>query len=203
MNISLENHWQTLVNQLGKTDVELDSVFNELNIHYNEPNRYYHNQEHIEYMLNTSTLFNYSIDLQLAIWFHDAIYSSTSNDNELKSGLYCAKKLEELGISTSTIQEVKRLINLTKTHTTDQNDTLGKQLLDLDLAILGSNTDTYNRYVSNIRKEYSMYPTIIYNSGRKKVIEHFLSFDTIYLTNELAHLELQARTNLLNELKSL
>lgn len=75
---------------------------------------------------------------------------------------------------------------------------------DADLSILGSDNDTYHQYLRNIRREYSMYPGLIYNAGRKKVVLHFLGMDAIFKTKEFSErLEAQARKNLKAELSRL
>ncbi len=75
---------------------------------------------------------------------------------------------------------------------------------DADLSILGSDPDTYKVYSKQIRREYSIYPEIIYNPGRKKVLTHFLKMDKIYKTEEFSdRYELNARINIQTELNSL
>ena len=74
-------------------------------------------------------------------------------------------------------------------------------ILDMDLEILGeSNEKTYNWYRKGVRKEYSIYPNMLYNPGRKKVLEMFLSKEKIYLTKEFEIKEKNARKNLQNEI---
>ena len=71
---------------------------------------------------------------------------------------------------------------------------------DADLSILGSNGKAYGEYSKNIRREYWLYPDIIYNAGRRKVIEHFLAMTKIFKTTHFQQLEKQARINLQEEL---
>src|SRR5690606_16218856 len=77
-------------------------------------------------------------------------------------------------------------------------------LMDLDLAVLGDEPERYEEYARRIRLEYSMYPDIVYNKGRRKVLEHFLSMGRIYQTKPFFESrEVQARRNLREELNSL
>ncbi|NRD18793.1 hypothetical protein HNV08_01935 [Winogradskyella eckloniae] len=77
-------------------------------------------------------------------------------------------------------------------------------LLDLDLSILGTDWATYNVYLKKIRQEYKNYPNIIYNSGRKKILQQFLKRDRLYLTEQFkTQFEKQARSNLTKEIEML
>ena len=74
-------------------------------------------------------------------------------------------------------------------------------LTDADLAILGSEHNTYIHYTNQIRKEYSIFPDILYKKGRKKVLEHFLNMEYIYKTDYFHNqYHDQCISNLKNEL---
>jgi predicted metal-dependent HD superfamily phosphohydrolase len=52
-----------------------------------------------------------------------------------------------------------------------------------------------------VRKEYLIYPDLIYNPGRKKVLHHFLAMDRIFKTDFFYNkFEQQARQNLRKEI---
>jgi predicted metal-dependent HD superfamily phosphohydrolase len=91
----------------------------------------------------------------------------------------------------------------TKGHTISKdNDT--NLFTDADLSILGKDPVTYQTYASQIRKEYSIYPTLIYNPGRKKVLNHFLAMDRIFKTDHFySRYEAAARKNIGDELRVL
>ena len=56
--------------------------------------------------------------------------------------------------------------------------------------------------LKNIRKEYAIYPDMLYNPGRKKVLQHFLTMDTIYKTAVYRdRYEQKAKENLQRELE--
>jgi len=70
--------------------------------------------------------------------------------------------------------------------------------------VLGADAETYQQYTQQIRKEYGIYPNIVYNPGRKKVLQHFLSMPHIYKTEVFYNrYEKQARVNLAWELNML
>ena len=75
---------------------------------------------------------------------------------------------------------------------------------DADLAVLGQDWSAYKIYTEGVRKEYWIYPDIIYKPGRKKVVEHFLRMEKIYKTQPFsAKFENRARLNLKRELEEL
>ena len=94
-------------------------------------------------------------------------------------------------------------IEATKEHQlSPDNDT--NILLDLDLSILGKSPVEYKRYSEGIRKEYHIYPDIVYRNGRKKVLKSFLEKDSIFKTAFFRkEYESQAKENLIAELKQL
>ncbi len=52
--------------------------------------------------------------------------------------------------------------------------------------------------------EFLFFPSVVYNEGRKKILNHFLKMDRIFKTEYFyAKLENQARVNIRNELESL
>ena len=77
-------------------------------------------------------------------------------------------------------------------------------MVDFDLAILGQSEYIYKNYTQLIREEYKLIPKIIYKTGRKKVLQHFIDKPFIYATDQFKALfETQAKKNLITELKSL
>jgi predicted metal-dependent HD superfamily phosphohydrolase len=88
----------------------------------------------------------------------------------------------------------------TKGHTVStDNDT--NLFTDADLSILGESWELYQEYFQKIRKEYAIYPDAVYNPGRTKVLNHFLSMERIFKT-DIFHekFELNAKNNLTREL---
>lgn len=176
---------------------------------YTSKGRYYHNLNHITTMLNeaeNSRSELYDEDAVLfAIWFHDIIYKSSRKDNEEKSATHASSALQKLELKNSSIEKISTLIISTKKHQVvlDENED-NAFLLDFDLGILGQSWETYSSYVTSIRKEYRLYPDVLYKPVRKKVLESFLSRDIIYFTDKYRVLyEAQARKNIEKEIKLL
>ena len=76
--------------------------------------------------------------------------------------------------------------------------------LDADISVLGWDWERYEQYSRWIRKEYAVVPAILYRSGRKKVLQHFLNKPFLFQTKYYqSRLEEQARANLKQELSLL
>ncbi|BAU63348.1 hypothetical protein STA3757_07120 [Stanieria sp. NIES-3757] len=204
----LKTNWDNLLQSL-KVDLLLgELIFNDLATAYSNSTRYYHNLQHIEQLLTVANLMkdeakNFSV-IELAIWFHDVIYDSQAQDNEVKSAAYAEQVLTSLEIDNCMIQSVKQLILKTQFHQTNLEDYDSQIFLDVDLSILGASQTEYQIYSQAIRQEYSWLSQASYYVGRIKVLESFLARSRIYYTEYLFNrLESQARFNLQQELQQL
>lgn len=75
--------------------------------------------------------------------------------------------MKQISVPSETITRCKAQILATKTHVkSTENDT--NYFTDADLSVLGATWEIYTNYYQGVRKEYSIYPDIIYNPGRKK-----------------------------------
>ena len=110
-----------------------------------------------------------------------------------------------MNVPLHIIEKVFQYIIATAKHEAGEEiDTDLEHFLDLDLAVLGQPWNKYANYVKNVRKEYSIYPNIIYKPGRRKVLNHFLEEAQIFKTEEFAlKYEVQARKNILKEIEEL
>jgi len=204
----LEGYWRDLASNYTN-DAQVKASWETIKSQYSSKKRYYHNLSHLYTMFLQLQDLEAKIDdlnsLKFAIWYHDIIYKPTNNDNEEQSAIFSENVLKTIKYDTIKIEKVKTLIISTKTHElilTENKD--NAYLLDLDLSILGSDWNSYKIYLQNIRKEYKIYPDILYKPGRKKVLKHFLERDTLFFTDEFrAKYETQARKNLKQEMAML
>ncbi|WP_046755017.1 HD domain-containing protein [Kordia jejudonensis] len=199
-------HWKDLTSKYTNDNLFLEYHWKEIRDTYGEEKRHYHNLNHISHMLHfaendQADLVDYDV-LQFTIWYHDIVYKATKSNNELKSAEFAKKQLKTLEIDAKRIENCANLIISTKKHEiiNDQNED-NAYLLDWDLAILGTDWETYESYTQKIRKEYSMFPNFMYKKGRKNVLQHFLTRPQIYYTKKYHNLwEANARKNIQKEL---
>lgn len=191
-------------NRLFPEQAEQQQLLHALIQAYSEPGRHYHTTEHIAAMLRQSDacaeLLQDKTATDLAILYHDIVYDASRKDNEEASAARAAVELNQLGVNDGQIARVTAWIHATKHHTAEGPISDLHYLLDFDLGVLGAAPHLYDAYAEGIRKEYSMYPDVMYNPGRKAVLNHFLEMDFIYKTPYFReHREAQARANLLRE----
>jgi len=205
----LKNKWLELASNYCDDNLLTQSYWEEIEHQYDSKSRHYHKLTHISKMLEQAEIHKENIqhsDIVLfAIWYHDIIYKSTKSNNEEKSSELALKRLSLFSLDEEDLKSIETLILSTKKHQpllTENTD--NRFLLDFDLSILGTDWETYNDYISNIRKEYAIYPDFVYNNGRKKVLKHFLDRQTLYFTDYYQkRYESQARENLKREIELL
>jgi predicted metal-dependent HD superfamily phosphohydrolase len=139
----------------------------------------------------------------LAVFYHDIIYKASSSTNETDSAKLAMQRLSSIGYPADKIAKCANMIMATKQHElSDDSDT--NYVLDADLAILGKSPEDYQKYSEQIRQEYTIYAEFMYNSGRKKALQHFLHMESIYKTEYFSKkYERLARVNISNELEGL
>lgn len=194
------------------TDVKMiDILFEDMIKRYSASGRYYHDTHHIYGMVsaleNSKELIKDYDAIFMAIIYHDIIYKPVKKNNEEKSAQFFRDKVaKNLNLEFQFILKVYKSIIATKHDVNSkfiwENDTDVQYLIDFDLEILGTmHASTYEWYRSGVRKEYRIYPDILYKPGRKKVLESFLFKKNIYLTKKYQVLQKNARKNLENEIK--
>jgi predicted metal-dependent HD superfamily phosphohydrolase len=174
---------------------------------YAEAQRHYHNQQHIAECL---TEFDAARDLarepaavEMAIWFHDAVYDPKAADNEEQSAEMAKRCLTDAGVSVDFVAKMSELIMATKTHEVGGNSDAAV-LVDVDLSILGQPEERFLEYESQIREEYRWVPKIIFGSKRAKILEQFLARERVYTTDWFHEkYEEKARRNLENSIRQL
>ena len=209
---TLENRlWQFWWRSLQPYAVEkaaAETAFLALVQAYSSPDRYYHTLTHIHQMLVVIQSLQAQAQnlsrLQLATWFHDAVYHSQATENEERSANYAADILRSFNLPNEEITIISHLILCTKHHNADVNDIDAQILLDADLSILGTHEKQYQKYARAIRQEYAWVSEEAYREGRKRVLESFLHRDRLFLTEPMfTRLEAIARHNLQAELQQL
>ncbi len=173
---------------------------------YTSPDRHYHNLTHIHECLKLLELIStpYPEAIELAIWFHDAVYNTRAADNEQQSANLATAIIQQASLSTEFATKVHQLILATshQHQAIDDHDT--QLLIDIDLAILGSNPDTFEVYESNIRQEYAWVPLATFQQKRAEILQTFLDRPAIYQTAAYWEMfEAPARRNLAKSITQL
>lgn len=181
----------------------VNKLWNEIEENYTGKKRHYHTLQHLQHLLTqlqtVKTNINNWNTILFTLFYHDIIYKASRSDNEEKSAALANERMQEIGVDEEIINACTNQIIATKSHTiSTNNDT--NYFTDADLSILGQPWEVYEQYYKNVRKEYSIYPDLLYKPGRKKVLQHFLQMERIFKTDYFYHqFEIQARQNLQQE----
>lgn len=205
--ILLKNIFIELAGKYAAENNIVHSLWNEIEKQYTQPKRFYHTLDHLENLMNQlEPVRNQAGDWESIVFatcYHDIVYNVLKKNNEEKSAELAKKRLAQLQVPDSVIHSTVELILATESHKLHQQNDINL-FTDADLAVLGSDWIAYERYSRQIRKEYNIYPDIVYKPGRKKVLLYFLSLNNIYKTAYFSgRYERQARLNLRRELEEL
>jgi len=167
---------------------------------YSESHRHYHNLAHLAECLSefdrAQRLAREPVAVELAIWFHDAVYDTRAADNEERSAQLALEWLSETNAVPALLDAVPRLILATKKHDASLHVDAAL-LVDVDLSILGQPQDRFSEYETQIRSEYSWVPQQVFCSKRAEILAGFLARSRIYNTdNFFRRFEARARANL-------
>lgn len=150
---------------------------------YAEPQRAYHTLQHLEECLlvldkaKATGLIAQPDLIEIALWFHDAVYAPQGSENE---ALSAQMALEALG-DGEIAREVARLIMLTKSHQPGEGPD-DAWIIDIDLAIFAQPIERVMEYERQIRQEYARVPEAVYVEKRWEILMAFLNRQQIYLT---------------------
>lgn len=167
---------------------------------YAEPQRYYHKSLHIQECLEqfdrVRILSIWPADIELALWFHDAVYQPESGQNESNSAKWARQFLEGIGAKQRQMDHVSDLIMAT-THQSNAPNGDMQLIMDVDLAILGRPPKRYTQFEWDIRQEYAWVPKPVYCQKRMAFLDALLERPSIYNTQYFRlNFEQQARINI-------
>jgi len=167
---------------------------------YAESHRHYHNLHHIADCLaefdRARELAREPLAVEMAIWFHDAVYDTRAADNEERSAQLAQAWLGEACAESALMDAVGSLILATKKHDASLHVDAAL-LVDVDLSILGQPPARFWEYEAQIREEYSWVPQDVFSVKRAEILDGFLARRRIYHTDDFSQrLEIQARLNL-------
>lgn len=177
----------------------VDLLFSDLARRYSEPHRHYHTLQHVhacltwlDWMAGTAQRV---AEVELALWFHDAVYLPGMCGNEQASAELARQVLGGMGTPLVVVERIAASIAATEHHQAVSAD--GALVVDLDLSILGAEPNTYDEFERRVRQEYALVPIDTYRCGRGRVLQGFLGRSRIYHTAAVHELlESKARSNL-------
>jgi predicted metal-dependent HD superfamily phosphohydrolase len=181
--------------------------FDDLAERHAQPHRHYHNGRHLAECLagfDAARQFaRHPAAVELALWFHDAVYDPQATDNEEQSARLAERCLARGGAGSELRTAVTALVLATKTQDATQHVD-APLVVDVDLSIFGQPEDRFWEYEAQIRREYDWVPAASFAAKRAEVLERFLARGRIYATDHFHQRhEAQARLNLQSSLRRL
>jgi predicted metal-dependent HD superfamily phosphohydrolase len=195
LQVSWTRCWQTL-GAAGDGLVLRDRLL----VAWAEPQRKYHTLQHLGDCLSLferyRQLAEQPAEVEMALWFHDAVYDVKGKVNEARSAAWAQAELQAAGVSAAVIERITGHIMAT-CHAALPVGADQQLLVDIDLSILGASRPRFLEYEEQVRAEYAWVPGFLFRRKRREILKEFLARQPIYNTPSMrAAFESQARDNL-------
>jgi predicted metal-dependent HD superfamily phosphohydrolase len=195
--VSLREQWTATWRGLGAAAPA--GVYEELIARYAEPHRHYHTARHLEECFAELAGVRHEAErpaeVELALWFHDAIYDTRRHDNERRSAEWARSVALAAGLDASVADRVAALVMTTR-HDAVPDGADARVLVDVDLSILAAPEERFDEYERGVRREYAWVPGVVFARERRKILARLLERRQLFATQHLAAREQRARANL-------
>ena len=186
----------------GHDSAPLDGadVYRELEARYAEPHRYYHTGGHIIHCLRQMDLARSALEVNLdtvemALWFHDAIYDVDRDDNERRSAQWFSR-LAAPTLAPSLVAAVERLIIVTE-HAESPRGADERYLVDVDLSSFGLPWPEFRRDSVAVRREFPAISDAQFAARQIGFLRSLIERPSLYSTDFYRErYEHQARSNI-------
>ena len=188
--------WQRRVASPPSPDAS--TVYAELRRRYDEPFRQYHNLHHIQDCLRlcdeVGPLLVDRDAVEVALWFHDAVYDRGASTNELRS----AELFLTMSAGASFLFRHRVCDHILATrHSTTVRDADRRFLVDIDLSGFGAPWDEFMRNGALLREECCDQDDIKYHFGQVAFLSRLQERRHFFATDYFrARYEGTARDNL-------
>lgn len=185
-------------------------IFLETHRLYEGDHRYYHGPRHIHHCLERldearlrdnqiagrEKLGEQQLSLiELAIWFHDVIYTAGSVDNESLSADWFEDQARDI-LNPDAVARIYSLITATAHKSLPSGD-LEKLMVDIDLSSFALPREAFLEDGSNIRQEFNALSDSDFVEGQSAFLRKLLDRPSIYSTDWYRrHCEAAARKNI-------
>lgn len=180
---------------------------------YSEPQRVYHNIDHLIFTLTKvdelASSTHHPDTVRIAAWYTNCVFSpvkepiyiETNGVNENDSASLAHHQLLGLGVDSEICDRVKEMILGIKTARYESPCDIDIQVLhDAVLAMLGGTPQEFRNFVSLVRQEHSEISCLDFIVAARQTISNILELPKIYLSPMGSVWELPARQNLEAEL---
>ncbi len=191
---------------VGDVRPQPDPVYDELVQRYSEPHRHYHTANHIKHCLRqldlATALMEDADAVEMAIWFHDAIYDPRASDNELRSAELFANAVNGY-VGPNFRRSVYDLILVTM-HPEDPKRLDEEFIVDIDLSSFALPWEIFKQDSVAVRAEYAHLPDDEFFLRHVNFLKSLLERSTFFFTDFFrSRYENAARDNIGRYLESL
>ena len=167
---------------------------------WSESQRRYHTLRHlvdsVAVLEPHLSVAEYPAEVEMALWFHDAVHASRARDNETRSAAWAMRALADAGVGGGACARVHALVMATR-HADLPEGIDQRLLVDVDLAILSASPERFDEYEAEVRQEYAWVPRPLFRAKRREILQRFVARASIYCTPAIkAEREAAARDNL-------
>ena len=203
MSANLEASWRRCWRGIGARS-DGDTVRAAVLGAWREPHRRYHTLQHLGECITlferVGALATHPAEVEVGLWFHDAVYDVERSDNEARSADWLREAAGADGVAVDVVERICALIMATR-HAALPTGVDAQLFVDIDLAILAADEARFAEYERQIRAEYAFVPEATFRARRRAVLGGFLERERIFSTPRLRdELEPRARANLDNAL---
>jgi predicted metal-dependent HD superfamily phosphohydrolase len=153
--------WSEIWSKLGLSSLN-EPLYQKLISCYSEPHRKYHTLQHLSecfsHLSEIRLLAAHPHEIEIALWFHDAIYDTSGKSNEEKSADWAQAEVCSNGLSQETATRIHAFIIATKHNAVPMSINV-EVIIDADLGILGATPERYAEYETQVRQEYAWVPS--------------------------------------------
>ena len=190
----------------GKKVIDPLPVYEQLIRLYSEPQRHYHTLNHLKHCLGQFDRASDHMDdptaVEIALWFHDAIYDPHASDNELKSAELFLQLTED-ALEADFSRKVYALIMITM-HQQPPQTLDEKFIVDIDLSSFALPWEEFKQDSQAVREEYAHVKDEDFFPNQLTFLRSLLDRPRFYVTDFFyACCETSARENLQRHLSDL
>ena len=197
--------WQAACEAVGAGGNAI--IYRQLISAYRSRSRHYHTVTHLEACLRELESARPHLAepamVELALWFHDAVYRTFRRDNEERSAQWAREALVKAGATDETAARVASYVLATKHGEAPLTGDMA-YVVDIDMAILGEAEPVYDEFEQQVRREYWWVGRKRFVRNRIQLLNSFLSRAAIYATPHFQErYEKPARKNIARSIKQL
>ncbi len=189
------------------TDSKALQVYRQLDQHYSNSRRHYHNWSHISQCLGfieeMADQLEVADEVRLAIWFHDVICTPGQPDNERRSVDFFCECVGDTAANSLLCKHIERLIMAT-CHCGDLTNIDLAAIADVDLGSFCLPWEQFYLDSLHVVEEFGHSEEAENKSGKNCFLQNLLQRSKIYHTEHFQkNYEARARDNIRRELDNM